>query len=84
MTTQKVAISMPEDLVKDIDLITKTKGVSRSRYVASALGEKVADEKRELLKQAYDRVFSDEKIQKEQMDSAKRFESVGSKGGQEW
>ena len=84
MTTQKVAICMPEDLVKDIDLITKTKGLSRSRYIASALGAKVADEKRELLKQAYDRVFSDEKIQKEQIDSAKWFEGVGSEGGQEW
>ena len=84
MTTQKVGISMPEDLIKDIDLITKTKGLSRSRYIASALGAKVADEKRELLKQAYDRVFSDEKIQKEQIDSAKWFEGVGSEGGQEW
>ena len=84
MTTQKVGISMPEDLIKDIDLITKTKGLSRSRYIASALGAKVADEKRELLKQAYDRVFSDEKIQKEQIDSAKWFERVGSEGGQEW
>ena len=84
MTTQKVAISMPEDLIKDIDLITKTKGLSRSRYIASALGAKVADEKRELLKQAYDRVFSDEKIQKEQIDSAKWFEAVGSESGQEW
>ena len=44
----------------------------------------MADEKRELLKQAYDRAFLDENIQKEQMDSAKRFEGVGSKGGQEW
>ena len=84
MTTQKVAISMPEDLIKDLDLITKTKGVSRSRYIASALGAKVADEKRELLKQAYDRVFSDVKIQEEQIDSAKWFEGAGSKGGQEW
>ena len=84
MTTQKVAICMPEDLVKDIDLITKTKGLSRSRYIASALGAKVADEKRDLLKQAYDEIFSDEEIQEEQIETAKWFEGVGSKGGQEW
>lgn len=84
MTTQKVAISMPEDLVKDIDLIVKNKGLSRSRYIASALSLKVADEKRELLKQAYDKLFSDEKIQKEQRDTAEWFENAGSGEGQEW
>jgi metal-responsive CopG/Arc/MetJ family transcriptional regulator len=84
MTTQKVAISMPEDLIKDIDLISKNKGLSRSRYIASALCAKVADEKREFLKQAYDRVFSDEKMQKEQRDTAEWFEGAGSEEGQEW
>jgi metal-responsive CopG/Arc/MetJ family transcriptional regulator len=84
MNTQKVAISMPKDLVEDIDLIIKSKGLSRSRYIASALSAKVADEKKELLKQAYDRVFSDEKIQKEQRDAAEWFEGAGSDGGQEW
>ena len=84
MNTQKVAITMPEDLIKDIDSISRTKGLSRSRYIASTLGAKVADEKRELLKEAYDRVFSDEKMQKEQIEAAKWFEEVGSDGGQEW
>jgi metal-responsive CopG/Arc/MetJ family transcriptional regulator len=84
MNTQKVAITIPEDLIKEIDLISKTKGVSRSRYIASALGAKVADEKRELLKQAYDRVFSDDDVQKEQLETAKWFEGAGSEGGQEW
>ena len=84
MNTQKVAISMPEDLVKDIDLISKTKGLSRSRYIASALVAKVSDEKRNLLKQVYDKVFSDEKMQGEQMDTAKWFEGAGSEIGQEW
>ena len=84
MNTQKVAITIPEDLIKEIDLISKTKGVSRSRYIASALGAKVADEKRELLKQAYDRVFSADDVQKEQLETAKWFEGAGSEGGQEW
>jgi metal-responsive CopG/Arc/MetJ family transcriptional regulator len=75
---------MPEDLIKDIDLISKTKGLSRSRYIASALVAKVADEKRELLKQAYDRIFSDEEIRKEQIEIARWFEGAGSEGGQEW
>jgi metal-responsive CopG/Arc/MetJ family transcriptional regulator len=84
MTTQKVAISMPEDLIKDIDLISKNRGLSRSRYIASTLCAKVAHEKKEFLKQAYDRVFSDEKMQKQQRDTTKWFEGAGSEEGQEW
>jgi len=76
LNTQKVAISMPEDLINDIDLISKTTGLSRSRYIASALIAKVADEKRNLLKQAYDRVFSDEEIRKEQIETARWFEGA--------
>jgi metal-responsive CopG/Arc/MetJ family transcriptional regulator len=75
---------MPEDLIKDIDLLSKTKGLSRSRYIASALTEKVADEKRNLLKQSYDRIFSDEEIRKEQIETARCFEGGGSEGGHEW
>jgi hypothetical protein len=84
MSTQKVAITMPEDLIKDIDAISKTKGLSRSRYIASALVEKVADEKKGVLKESYDRVFSDEKVRRDQIDAARWFEGVGSEGGQEW
>jgi metal-responsive CopG/Arc/MetJ family transcriptional regulator len=84
MTTQKVAITIPEEIIKDIDLISKEKGLSRSRYIALVLGQRVADEKRRLLREAYDRVFSDEEIRKEQVDTARWFEGVGSEAGQEW
>jgi hypothetical protein len=84
MSTQKVAITMPEDLIKDIDAISKTKGLSRSRYIASALVEKVADEKKGVLKESYDRVFSDEKVRRDQIDAARWLEGAGSEVGQEW
>jgi metal-responsive CopG/Arc/MetJ family transcriptional regulator len=84
MSTQKVAITLPEELMKDIDLISKTKGLSRSRYIASALSLKVADEKRRLITEAYDNIFSDKKILEEQTNTAKWFEGVGTEGGQEW
>jgi metal-responsive CopG/Arc/MetJ family transcriptional regulator len=84
MTTQKVAITMPEELMKDIDMISKTKGLSRSRYISSALSLKVADEKKRFITEAYDNVFSDEKIREEQINTAKWYEGVGAEGGQEW
>jgi hypothetical protein len=84
MNTQKVAITMPAGLLKSIDMFSREKGVSRSRFIALALAEKIDGEKKRILKEAYDRIFSDEKILKEQVDTAKWFEGAGCEGGQEW
>jgi hypothetical protein len=44
----------------------------------------VINEKDKQVKDAYDRVFSDETIRKEQLETASWFEGAGIKEGQEW
>jgi metal-responsive CopG/Arc/MetJ family transcriptional regulator len=84
MNTQKVAITMPTDLVTIIDDMSKQQGISRSKFISKALHETVINEKEKQLKDAYNRVFSDELIRKEQLETAAWFEGTGSKVGQEW
>jgi hypothetical protein len=84
MHTQKVAITMPEALVKKIDSLSKQMGLSRSRYITLAVSEKIGDDKRRLITESYDKIFSDEDILKEQLETCKRFDGVGNEGGQEW
>ena len=84
MTTQKVAITMPTDLVTIIDDISKQKGISRSKFISTALLEKALNEKEKLIKDAYNRIFSEEVIRKEQLETTAWFEGVGSKEGQAW
>lgn len=84
MNTQKVAITMPEKLLKNIDMLSREYGMSRSRFIALALAEKIDEKKKIVLTEAYDRVFSDEDIVKEQAETAKWLEGAGSQGGQEW
>jgi metal-responsive CopG/Arc/MetJ family transcriptional regulator len=84
MNTKKVAITMPTDLLTTIDDISKQKGMSRSRYISTILREKVLDEKEKQIKSSYNRVFSDELILKEQLETASWLEGTGSKAGQEW
>ena len=84
MNTQKVAITMPTDLLTTIDDVSKQKGMSRSRYISTILREKVLDEKEKQIKSSYNRVFSDELILKEQLETASWLEGTGSKAGQEW
>jgi len=84
MHTQKVAITIPKELVTMIDDISKKKGLSRSRFISTVLREKVMSERNRYIKDAYDRVFSDESIRKEQLDTVRLFEGLESKEGQEW
>ena len=84
MNTQKVAITVPEDLVVMVDEISRQKGISRSKFISSVLRERVLNEKDRQLMEAYNRVFSDDAIRKEQIETAEWFEGTGSNGGQRW
>ena len=84
MGTQKVAITVPTELVAIIDDISKQKGISRSRLISNILKEKILNEKEKQIKATYNRVFSDALILKEQIDTASWFEGTGNKKGQEW
>jgi metal-responsive CopG/Arc/MetJ family transcriptional regulator len=84
MHTQKIAITIPTDLVAVIDEISRLKGVSRSGFISAVLREKIREEKEKQVKKEYDRVFSDETIQKEQLEWTRWFDQTGSREGQEW
>lgn len=84
MNTQKIAISMPTDLVAMIDILSKQKGMSRSRYISTILREKILNEKERQIKEAYNRVFSDDSIRKEQLETSLWFDGAGSIEGLEW
>jgi metal-responsive CopG/Arc/MetJ family transcriptional regulator len=84
MNTQRIAITIPSDLVAEIDELCKQRGMSRSRFISVMLREKVLSEKEKQLKYAYDRVFSDTSMVKEQLETSKWFNGTGSQEGQEW
>ena len=84
MNTQKVAITIPADLVIMIDDISKQLGLSRSKYISTVLREKVLSENERQIKDSYNRVFSDDSIKREQLQTAIWFDGTGSQGGQEW
>jgi metal-responsive CopG/Arc/MetJ family transcriptional regulator len=84
MNTQKVAITIPADLVIMIDDISKQLGLSRSKYISTVLREKVLSENERQIKDSYNRVFSDDSIKKEQLRTAIWFDGIGNQGGQEW
>ena len=70
MHTEKVAITIPSDLISVIDDIRSTQGVSRSKFINLLLREKIMDEQARDIREAYDGVFSDESIVQEQLEAA--------------
>jgi len=68
MNTQKVAITIPAEILAMIDKISRQLGLSRSRYISILLQEKLSDVMEKRLKEAYDRVFSDDAVRKEQLE----------------
>lgn len=84
MRTEKVAITIPSDLVAVIDGIRSKRGVSRSKFITLLLRQKILDEQAREIREAYDRVFSDDSMAKEQLDTTVWFEGSGREEGQEW
>lgn len=84
MNTQKIAVTIPKDLIIIIDQFSKQAGISRSKYISRILQDKIAEEKKSRIKAAYDAVFSDESVCKEQLETAAWFDKAGDQAGQEW
>lgn len=84
MNTRKIAITIPKELISTIDKFSRQKGISRSKYISSILAEKIDEEQKKRIKTAYDAVFSDEAVCKEQLETTAWFENAGNKAGQEW
>ena len=84
MHTQKIAITIPRHIVATIDEMSKQKGLSRSRLISIIIKEKIVEEKKKQVKEAYDRVFSDESICQEQLDWTRLQEETAAEEWQEW
>ena len=67
MKTQKVAITIPIKILSLIDSISRKMDLSRSKYISILLEEKLSEVMENQLKEAYDRVFSDDSVRKEQI-----------------
>ena len=84
MHTQKVAITIPKELIAMIDDMSKKKGMSRSKFISNVLRENLTREKNRQIRETYDQVFSDESIKKEQLNCTQWFEGLEIEEGQEW
>jgi metal-responsive CopG/Arc/MetJ family transcriptional regulator len=67
---------IPKDLLAIIDTVSKQQGFSRSKFISTALKEKLSERKVNEIKEVYDSVFSDNAICIEQLETVKWFETA--------
>jgi metal-responsive CopG/Arc/MetJ family transcriptional regulator len=84
MQTQKIAITVPKDIIAQLDSISQGRGLSRSRIISDLLRSSLAEERSKKLQDAYNRIFADKKIRDEQIETSRWFEKTESGDGQEW
>jgi metal-responsive CopG/Arc/MetJ family transcriptional regulator len=73
MAVRKIAISLPEDVLKEVDRLAKKSKTTRSALISKVLKEvSHASTQREITARI-NRLFEDPKIKEEQSDTARTF-----------
>lgn len=72
MAVRKTAISLPPELLEDLDRSARRHKVTRSRYVAGAVRAAIERERREAIRRRIDEVFSDPSVARSQITTAER------------
>lgn len=84
MAMRKIAISLPEPVLKRVDRLAASRGESRSHLIATVL-DRVARAKRDhdIIAQV-DKLFADETILSEQTNTSNQFLGISSWPAEKW
>jgi metal-responsive CopG/Arc/MetJ family transcriptional regulator len=84
MAARKFAISMPEDVMEQIDRAAADRGITRSRFIAEVLKKTARARTDAEITRRLNDVFSYEETTSEQRKTARDFQRVASSVGTEW
>jgi hypothetical protein len=84
MRSKKLAISVPADVIEEVDRAAKHQGVTRSRFITDVL-RRIARARRDAeITKRINQLFADPDIADEQEKTARDFRAVSSESGVEW
>ena len=84
MAAKKFAISVPEEVMRQVDALAARQGVTRSRLIADVL-RKVARARSDAeITRRVNALFRDPAIVSEQAETARAYQRAGSSPGTEW
>lgn len=84
MAAKKLAISVPEEVIREVDHAAKRRGMTRSGFITDVLSHVArARTDAEIARRVND-LFADAEIAGEQVETAKRFRRIAPRRGAEW
>jgi len=84
MATRKLAISVPEDVVHDVDAAAKKRGMTRSGFITDILRRIARARSDAEISRRVNEVFADPEVAKEQAETARKFDRNATERGTEW
>ncbi len=84
MAARKLAISVPEEVIRKVDQAAKRRGMTRSGFITDVLSHVArARTDAEIARRVND-LFSDPEIVRDQVETAKQFRRIAPRRGAEW
>ena len=84
MAVRKIAISVPEEVLRQVDQAAKDRHMTRSRFISRALA-RIATARRDAeITRRIDEVLSDPDLAQEQVETARAFQRGRPARGTEW
>ena len=84
MPVRKIAISVPEDVLHQVDRAAKSRGMTRSRFISHALKRIAAARRDAEITRRIDALLADPEIAAEQAETARALQRARSAWGTEW
>lgn len=83
MVTRKTALSIPEELLAEVDRAAAQRGESRSGYITQVLRRAVRARRDAEVTRRLNEMFADDEARKEQSRTAEAMDSLGSDWSEE-
>ncbi len=84
MAARKFAISVPEEVMREVDRAARGLGVTRSRFISGVLRRVARARSDSEITRRVDELFADPEIAREQSETARALRSRASRAGTEW
>jgi metal-responsive CopG/Arc/MetJ family transcriptional regulator len=73
MTVKKLAISLPVEVVREVDRAAAARGVTRSRFISEVLCRTARARRDAEITRRLDELFADHELADEQRDTSKQY-----------
>jgi metal-responsive CopG/Arc/MetJ family transcriptional regulator len=83
MATRKTAITIPEDLLADVDRIAAQRNESRSAFITRILRVALQSRRDALVTRRLNELFADEELEEEQLRTAAELDAAGTDWSEE-